>query len=222
MAVSDFTKREIVRLLGVDPARIHVIHQAAAPPLPLPAGSTATARRDARERYLLFVGEVEPRKDIATLLEAMQRLPTDLRATTKLIVVGRARGLPHAAGNGTQVELAGEIADDAQLAELYAGAAALAFPSRYEGFGLPVLEAMSYGTPVVASDAASIPEVGGDAALYFPCGDAAALSAALTRVLREPDLATSMRTAGIARARAFDEETRAAQTLAVLETAART
>jgi glycosyltransferase involved in cell wall biosynthesis len=220
IAVSEFTKREIIRLLGVDAQRIHVIHQAAAPPIALPAHTSAGSSHGPRERYVLFVGEVEPRKDIATLIEAMRRLPEDVRADTKLLVVGRTRGLSRAIGNGMRLELAGEIADDAQLAALYAGAAALAFPSRYEGFGLPVLEAMTYGTPVVASDAASIPEVGGDAALYFPCGDPDALSAALVRVLGDPQLAASMSAAGKARAQTFDEETRAARTLEVLEDAA--
>jgi len=87
---------------------------------------------------------------------------------------------------------------------------------------LPVLEAMSYGAPVVASDAASIPEVGGDAALYFPCGDADALAAALARVLQDDALAARLSAAGKARAAQFDETTRAERTLAVLESAART
>jgi len=217
IAISEFTKREIVRLLGVSAERIQVIHQAVAPPHAV----REPARVDGCARYVLFVGEVEPRKDVGTLVEAMRRLPDDVRAGTALVIVGRSRGLTSNDAGDVRLELAGEVADDAQLAALYAGAAAFAFPSKYEGFGLPLLEAMSYGAPVVASDAASIPEVGGEAALYFPCGDAQALSDALARVLRDPALARSMSAAGVARAATFDEEVRARTTLAALESVAR-
>jgi len=218
IAISEFTKREIIRLLGVSAERIQVIHQGVAPPLAV----SAPARIEDSARYVLFVGEVEPRKDVGTLIEAMRRLPEDLRSDTALVIVGRARGLSASDAEGVRIRLAGEIADDAQLGALYAGAAAFAFPSRYEGFGLPLLEAMSYGAPVVASDAASIPEVGGEAALYFPCGDAQALADALTRVLRDPALARTMSAAGVARAASFGEEVRARKTLAALESVART
>jgi glycosyltransferase involved in cell wall biosynthesis len=209
IAVSEFTKLEVVRHLRIDPTTIRVIPQGVAAPLPV----TAPARTGSR--YVLFVGEVEPRKDIETLLTAMTRLPSDVASETSLVVVGRSHGLR--ALPGITCDFVGELEDDARLAALYAGAAAFAFPSKYEGFGLPVLEAMSYGAPVVASDAASIPEVGGDAALYFPCGDADALAAALTRVLRDAALAERMRAAGLARAALFDEATRASRTLEALE-----
>jgi glycosyltransferase involved in cell wall biosynthesis len=212
IAVSEFTKSEIVRHLGVAPESIRVIPQGVAAPLPV-----ATPARAGRGRYVLFVGEVEPRKDIETLLAAMARLPSDLASDTTLVVVGRAHGMEARALPGVKCDIIGEVEDDARLAALYAGAAVFAFPSKYEGFGLPVLEAMSYGAPVVASDAASIPEVGGDAALYFPCGDADALAAALTRVLRDAVLAETMRAAGFARAALFDETTRARRTLEALE-----
>jgi glycosyltransferase involved in cell wall biosynthesis len=216
IAVSEFTKRETVRLLGVEPERIRVIHQGIPPPIAV----AEPARIAGSSRYVLFVGEVEPRKDVGTLIEAMSRLPDDLRRETALVIVGRANGLSPRSASDFRLELAGEIGDDTQLASLYAGAAAFAFPSKYEGFGLPVLEAMSYGAPVVASDAASIPEVGGDAALYFRCGDAGALSDALTRVLRDPALAARMADAGRARAAQFDETTRARKTLEALEASA--
>jgi glycosyltransferase involved in cell wall biosynthesis len=211
IAVSEFTKLEVVRHLGIDPQTIRVIPQGVAAPLPV----AAPARTGSR--YVLFVGEVEPRKDIETLLTAMTRLPSDVASETSLVVVGRSHGLRARALPGITCDFVGEVEDDARLAALYAGAAVFAFPSKYEGFGLPVLEAMSYGAPVVASDAASIPEVGGDAALYFPCGDADALAAALTRVLRDAPLAERMRASGLARAALFDEATRARRTLEALE-----
>jgi glycosyltransferase involved in cell wall biosynthesis len=212
IAVSEFTKSEIVRHLGIAPELIRVIPQCVAAALPIvkPTGRGLS-------RYILFVGEVEPRKDIETLLAAMARLPGDVASDTTLLVVGRSHGLEARAHPGVKCEFIGEVEDDTRLAALYAGAAIFAFPSKYEGFGLPVLEAMSYGAPVVASDAASIPEVGGDAALYFPCGDADALASALTRVLRDDVLAERMRVAGFARAALFDEATRARRTLEALE-----
>ena len=204
VAVSEFTKSEIVRHLGVAPEMIRVIPQGVPPPLPV----ARPARSSTASRYVLFVGEVEPRKDIDTLLAAMARLPHDIRTQTALVVVGRSHGLSPRAHPDVHLELTGELDDDRRLAEWYAGAAVFAFPSKYEGFGLPVLEAMSYGAPVVASDAASIPEVGGDAALYFPSGDADALAA-------------RMRATGLARVALFDEGTRAMRTLDALESVAR-
>jgi glycosyltransferase involved in cell wall biosynthesis len=217
IAVSHFTKHELVTRLNVAAERILVIPQGVPPPLAVPE----PARVAGSARYVLFVGEVEPRKDVDTLFAAMRQLPDDLRHDTALVIAGRARHIDTRAAGAVRVILTGEIADDVRLASWYAGAAAFAFPSRYEGFGLPVLEAMSYGAPVVASDAASIPEVGGEAALYFPCGDGTALAAALALVLRDGALAARMSASGKQRAAQFDEATRAQRTLAALEAAVR-
>jgi glycosyltransferase involved in cell wall biosynthesis len=107
--------------------------------------------------------------------------------------------------------------DDDRLAALYRGCALLAFPSRYEGFGLPVLEAMSYGAPVVASDASSVPEAGGDAACYVPAGDDERLAAAILRVAGDDAYAQSLRTRGPLHAAEFSWERTAALTLATIE-----
>jgi len=184
---------------------------------------------------VLFVGEAEERKDIATLTRALQLLPEALRHTTGLVMVGKpaaGRGRigrldadkhlilrfePH---NGVNTLVAGEISD-AVLDELYAGATAFAFPSRYEGFGLPVLEAMAHGVPVVASDAASVPESGGDAALYFPAGDDKALAASLHSVLTNAAVSDQLRAAGLKRAEFMSWDRCAEQTLATLAEVAR-
>jgi glycosyltransferase involved in cell wall biosynthesis len=133
------------------------------------------------------------------------------------VVAGRAKQLP---GRGvvrkSLVRLEGEVSD-ARLAALYRGAAAFVFPSLYEGFGLPVLEAMAYGTPVIASDAASVPEAGGNAALYFPAADAHALAAQITRVLTDSALASDLRARGFSRAAEMTWDACAENTLAAIE-----
>lgn len=193
---SRFSKDEITRHLGVDPERIDVVYLGVDRSLleshPVPV------RLANADQYVLFVGETEGRKDLATLLAAMARLPPSLLERTPLVVAGRIASSASVPA-GVRVDFAGEVSEE-ELASLYAGAAAFAFPSRYEGFGLPVLEAMAYGVPVVASDAASLSEVGGDAALYFSPGDAAACAQLLARVLTEPDLASRLRERGRARA----------------------
>jgi alpha-1,3-rhamnosyl/mannosyltransferase len=115
-----------------------------------------------------------------------------------------------------RLELLGHVSDE-RLRSLYAGAAAFVFPSRYEGVGLPVLEAMACGAPVIASDAASIPEAGGDAAAYFPVGDSAALAAAMEKIFTDPAYADRLREAGRKRAASMSWDTTAEQTLAVFE-----
>jgi glycosyltransferase involved in cell wall biosynthesis len=110
--------------------------------------------------------------------------------------------------------------DDDTLASLYRGAELLAFPSRYEGFGLPVLEAMAHGTPVITTAVTAIPEAAGDAALYVPLDDDVALAQAIARVRSDAQLAASLRERGLARAATMTWSNVAAATLAVLERAA--
>ena len=209
---SEFSKSEIVRHLGVGDARISVI------PLGVDPG-LLDARPDrvritGADRFVLFVGEAEARKDLSTLMQAMSMLPEEIRTTTALVIVGK-RAASSTIPGGVRVDFAGEL-DDERLASLYSSAAVFAFPSRYEGFGLPVLEAMAFGAPVVASDAASIPEAGGDAALYFHAGDARALAAQLERVLTDNALAQQLREKGLERAAFMSWDRCASATLRVL------
>jgi len=215
LADSQFIRSEIISMFGVAPDTLVVV------PLgvdPRRESETADAALpDGVTRYVLFVGEAEPRKDLGTLVNAMSKLDEPLRNEVALVVAGRRahwRNFGHPAGVRTLVLGAVE---EVRLAALYRGAAAFVFPSTYEGFGLPVLEAMAYGAPVVASSAASIPEAGGDAALYFPTGDATALATQLTRVLTDAELAQRLRFAGQARAATMTWDRCAEQTLSVLE-----
>ena len=220
IADSEFTKGEIQRRLAPLAAPIAVVHLGTAYPPPL-AGIQPAVFEGAR-RYVLFVGESEERKNVATLLAAMAALPHDVRRETGLVLAGKcsAETRHRASSADLDVRVEGEVSD-ARLAALYSGAAAFVFPSRYEGFGLPVLEAMAYGAPVIASDAASIPEAGGDAALYFPPDDVAALVDRLTRVLGDDTLSSDLRLMGFRRAASMTWDRCADATLRAIESAVR-
>ena len=218
---SHFSKSELMRFLGLPADRIDVVHLGVDESLL--RNPHVPERFDGASRYVLFVGELESRKGIDTLLAAMGALPDALREDTVVAIAGRLSERPDLHGKpvppappGVRMELLGHVSDE-RLRSLYAGAAAFVFPSRYEGFGLPVLEAMACGAPVVASDAASIPEAGGDAALYVPVGDFAALAAAMQRVFTDRQLADRLRTAGRARAASMSWHTTAENTLSVFE-----
>ena len=235
IANSRFTKSELVKYLPVPPQRVTVVPMGCDPP-PKPAAPAPVLV--GAQHYVLFVGEREPRKDPETLRTAMTMLPSGLRERTGLVMVGKKSGQAPLYGaiergggavldplrlrftdqDGVPTIVAGEVSDNV-LVRLYAGAAVFAFPSRYEGFGIPVVEAMANGIPVVASNAASIPEAGGEAAMYFPPGNAQALATALSRVLEDAGLAEQMSIAGIARAAQLSWDRCSQETLTVFEDA---
>ena len=160
------------------------------------------------EPYLLSMGSTRPHKDLPTLLHAFEQLAS-VRPNVRLLLVGAeapgyvAAQLPAAPDSVRErVAFTGRVADG-ELRTLMAGAIAFAFPSRFEGFGLPPLEAMALGAPVVVARAASLPEVVGDAALLVEPGDPDALAAALERILGDPALRERLVLAGLARAAEF-------------------
>jgi glycosyltransferase involved in cell wall biosynthesis len=164
--------------------------------------------------YVLFVGAIQPRKDPLIALDSLVRLAGDLR----LVFVGpekaggeEVRRAVARLGLESRVELLGYVSKE-RLAQLYRGAACLILPSRYEGFGFPVVEAMASGTPVVATQAGSIPEIAGDAAVLVEPRNPEALAAGIERALQERE---RLAAAGLARARAFSWKETARQTLAV-------
>jgi alpha-1,3-rhamnosyl/mannosyltransferase len=224
---SDFSRAEITAAYAIPPDRIDVVPLAAA--AALTPGSCDAARLPAgvQPPYALHVGDLQTRRNLATALEAMlgvrragQRV-TLVCAGVDRGVAGSLRERAAAAGDSSAIVFTGPVDDDALL-HLYRGAEMLLYPSRYEGFGLPVLEAMQCGVPVVASRAASIPEVLGDAGLLLDPLDAAAWQTAIARVLTEPGLAGGMRDAGVERAAAFSWKRTADETLGVLRRAAAT
>ena len=198
IAVSRFTADELVARLNVDATRIEVIPNGVRRLTPT---DVTPARLPNGDRYVLFVGEAEPRKDLATLVAAASMLPESLRTSIVFVIAGKTnRGMSDALrASGVRFSIEGEVSDE-RLASLYAGASVFAFPSRYEGFGLPVLEAMSYGAPVVASDAPAVVEAAGDAALIFPAGNAGALATSIERVLTDRALCERLARAGRSRA----------------------
>lgn len=219
---SAYIKKEVRRYLKVPENRLSVIHEAPDPfffPRPADQVRQVAERLCLPETYLLFVGTLEPRKNLALLIEAMRRLP----ATIHLVLVGWKgwgdRGWQDkiaAYGLSGRIHLTGYV-DEAALACLYSGASALVYPSFYEGFGLPLLEAMACGCPVICSDAASLPEVAGNAALYFDPRSKAAIVEQISRLLTDSDLAEKMRAAGRQQAACFSWQTAAEKSAAVFK-----
>lgn len=207
---SRFAQGELARELDVPAERLIPIPLGTEPPRPpVPVALDVAAIGP----YVLYVGTAERRKGFDTLLAAMARVARE-RPDLSLVVTSRLDGWHPDAG--VRVRELGYVDDDT-LAALYRGCTLLAFPSRYEGFGLPVLEAMSYGAPVVASNASSVPEAGGDAACYVSPGDDAGLAAAILRVAGDSAYAEQLRRRGPAHAATLTWERTASQTLATIE-----
>lgn len=220
---SEFSKGELVRYLHLDPAAVDVIHLGVDERFFTAAQEREAARASPQARpYILFVGEPEERKGLDTVFAALTLLPDALRSQVELIVAGASGEYPMPPVPASiHVDNRGWV-DDAMLAQLYAGASALIYASRYEGFGLPIVEAMAAGTPVIAGDAPGPREAGGDAALYVPTQNPQALATAMTRVLEDPKLAARLRMLGGQRASELSWDKTARSTLEVLEeTAAR-
>ncbi len=231
VAVSQSTRRDILRFYPAVPKeKVFVVLEAAGPQFQLPDGGQETARAAANKAlglnnrpYLLAVGVLQPRKNLALLLEAFARLKLGPYPPPHRLIIAGKRGwldetdaqitaLPDAVRR--EIVLAGYVAD-ADLPILYGGADALCYPSRYEGFGLPPLEAMACGCPVLCSRSSSLPEVVGDAGLLLPADDARAWASALETLLASPVVMTDWRTRGLKRAALFSWERAARETIAV-------
>jgi glycosyltransferase involved in cell wall biosynthesis len=224
IAISETTRRDLVYHYRVPESRIHVIpHGVDRRMRPADAGAVAEVKRRLYlpDRYVLFVGTIQPRKNLGRLAEAL-RFVAQAGLPHKLVIAGKRGWLAdrvdsalNASGMADRIVHLGYVAA-ADLPALYSGADAFCFPSLYEGFGLPVLEAMACGTPVVAATTSAIPEVAGDAALLVDPTDPAAIGTALVRVLTDRELGRTLATCGIERARRFTWERTAAATLEIL------
>ena len=205
LAVSQFTKDELVELLGVPPQKVHVIPNGVGPQFG-PEGPAS------RGEFVLAVSTLEPRKNLGRLLEGFRRARLD---GCELLVVG-ARGWGDVRVGGSRVRWLGEVGDE-ELARLYRGARCVAYPSLYEGFGLPVLEAMACGAPVVTSRAPALREVAGGAAVAVDALDPDAIAAGLEEAIARRE---ELGRAGIARAAHFSWQEAAKATLAVYRSVA--
>jgi glycosyltransferase involved in cell wall biosynthesis len=189
LTISDFTAREVTRILGVARSRMRVTLLAAddfeATPL---TKSETLSKLGIDGPFFLAVGAQEARKNLEVLFRAMQRVHAS-GANAPLVLCGPGGKLQDLAKRhqADWIRFAGFVSD-AELATLYRDTTALVFPSKYEGFGLPVLEAMAAGAPVICSSASSLPEVGGDAVLYFEPTNESMLAEMMLRLLREPGL----------------------------------
>ncbi len=223
IAVSEATRRDLLATYHLPAEKVTVIHEAASPRF---RPQTESAHEQVRrtyglpEEYLLYVGTIEPRKNLERLLEAW----TPLRRSGEcppLVIVGKRGWLAdsfYAALEDSPVRediiLTGYV-QDVDLPVIYSAATAFIWPSLYEGFGLPPLEAMACGTPVVCADASSMPEVVGDAALLFDPLDCEAMKAAMRQIVSAADLRVELRKRGLVRSSKFSWSRAAAETLAV-------
>jgi glycosyltransferase involved in cell wall biosynthesis len=224
LTVSQAAKGSIVDQLGLPEGRIVVTHGAASPlygPVQDPARLCAVRQRvGLPSDFILALGSADPRKNLSALVRAYAQLPTALQAQHPLGIVWTHRLLEadllqeiEALGIRSHVRFLTGV-DDETLALLFNAASLFVFPSRYEGFGLPLLEAMSSGAPVVAADNSSIPEVVGDAALLVSADDVRTIAHGMTRVLTEPALRNTLIEKGYQRAAAFSWRNCGQETLA--------
>jgi glycosyltransferase involved in cell wall biosynthesis len=227
---SEFSRRDVIETYGVAPERVTVTHEAAAPHFrPADATEIEKVRQTygIRGDYILAVGSIQPRKNLARLFAAYSalrrarlsdKLPALVLVGKKAWLYGETLRAVEREGIGDRTVFTGYVSER-DLPALYTGALCFVYPSYFEGFGLPVLEAMRCGAPVLAGDRTSLPEVVGDAGLLVDPFDTGALSSALARLIDDPALRADLRERGLARAHTFDWRATARATLRVYERA---
>ena len=226
LTLSESAAEDIERVYGVPRSKISVVPLAARAPYSSMAEPTRVSyMREAyglSEPYILAVGNLQPRKNLLRLVEAVAQLPA-WASDLKLAVVGKAQWkeseiyrMVTELGLRDRVVFTGYVSDE-DLALLYHGSLALVYPSLYEGFGLPILEAMACGTPVICSNTSSMPEVAGDAAIMIDPLNVGELADAIGSVVESNSLREHLRHLGFARAASFSWLKTACQTLKVYE-----
>lgn len=224
ITISSFAKQELIRWFGLAEERISVIPLGVGERWFVPPTQADLQRIDdlyaLPERFFLFVGTLQPRKNVARLIQAHRMLPKPIRQECPLVVVGRA-------GWGCEQEVQAlrqgdggmlrwlQYVPDADLVPLVSRGSVLVFPSLYEGFGLPVLEAFAAGLPVIAANTTSLPEVAGEAALLVDPEQVGEIASAMQLLIRDEPLAAQFRGRGRARAAAFTWDRTAERTAEV-------
>lgn len=209
LTLSEASRRDLVELYGIDPGRIIVTPLAAGSQFrPAPAETIAELKRrlGLPDRYVLYVGINKPHKNLVRLIEGWRQISESYGSDWRLVIAGHEDArYPHAreAAQGLDnVSFLGPVPED-DLPALYSGAELFVFPSLYEGFGLPVIEAMACGTPVVCSNTSSLPEVAGDATVYFDPTDVSDIATAIRRLLDDAALRSALRQRGLKQAKKF-------------------
>jgi glycosyltransferase involved in cell wall biosynthesis len=228
IAISEATKSEIIRILGVSPDKITVTHMGVDTAVFYPIvdrsslsnvlakyGITATG-------YILYLGKIEPRKNLPALLAAYASVKAHLNSRKLVICGGKGWDFEDVfvtverLGLQQDVIFTGHV-PDSDLSTLYNGSDLFVYPSKYEGFGIPLLEAMACGVPVVSNNVSSMPEVVGDAGILTNCDDVSTLADTIHGVLDNGDLRRSLRERGLARVRQFTWAETACRTIKVYE-----
>jgi alpha-1,3-rhamnosyl/mannosyltransferase len=224
IAVSESTRRDAVKILELNPKAIQVIYPGVAEPFFEAAAETSAAARlkyGLRRSYALYVGTVEPRKNLDHLLDAWQALPNSLREQFDLVIAGPEGW--HSAGTLARLRAPASgvrylaYVPETDLPGITAGATLFVYPSLYEGFGFPVAQAMAAGVPVITSNLSSLPEVTGGAATLIDPHSQAELRAALDRLLTSPATCRRMAAAGKTQAQRFRWDTSARRSLEFFE-----
>lgn len=224
LADSHQTRTDLINLLGVAPEKVTTVHLAADEQFRPIRDLTSLRRHALTAGYLLFVGTLEPRKNIPTLLTAYRALLDQRAIDVPLVLVGRRGWLADGIFEALQalhlrdrVRVLEDVSEQEHLIQLYNGAAMLIIPSYYEGFGLPALEAMACGTPVIASNRGSLPEIVADAGVLVNPEDPDDLAAAIKRLLVDEQLRSELVRAGAAQAARFSWADTAQQTWRVYQ-----
>ena len=227
---SQTTANDLARLRGIEPDRIQVIHAAAGPHFTVRDRAAAAAlmarKYGVQGDYVLCVATLEPRKNLPRAIKAFARVCQERQTSLQLVVAG-ARGWKTSAiyrtiqslGMGDKVISLGYV-DERDMPDAYNAAIALLFPSVYEGFGIPIVEAMACGIPVITSNVSSMPEVAGDAAILVDPLDVKSIAVGLKRLVDDRNLWQQMRERGLQRAKMFSWEGAARQTMEVLKSVA--
>ena len=220
ITVSDASRRDIIEQLGIPGEaadKVHTIYNGVSERYS-PPSETGSIGADP---VLLYVGRADPYKNVDLLIQALAQIRSEASVPARLVIAGspdprypQAMELARALGIADAVTWTGYLTDE-ELVETYQSADLLVHPSRYEGFGLQIIEAMACGTPVISSNAGSLPEVTGDAGILFDPDDVDALVEAITRVLTKPELSATMREKGFRQAAGFTWRAAAEKTLAV-------
>lgn len=226
ITVSDFSKKELIAGYDLAPEKISVVYNGVSPAFqPISEDAQAEVRNKffGGHPFFLYLGAIHPRKNILTLIRAYEKFKADTASDFYLVIAGRpswyTREVFQAVSNSpwrNEIQLTGFVEADVAR-KFMASANALIYPSRYEGFGLPVIEAMASGTPVICSNIASLPEVAGNGALFFDPGEVNELVAHLHSICTDEKLRQKMISHGLDRVKFFSWDTTARSVYKIFE-----